>query len=119
EAGKVDVAIIDRSVRRALELKFRLGLFENPYPDRNAISKTYDSNQKQHNALSYKLAQESIVLIKNEDNLLPLPPQLAKVAVIGPNARVLRNVFGGYSYSAAVELKYGIGSGQEGVEIDR
>lgn len=99
--GKVDISKINDSVRRILQLKFKLKLFENPYPDYEGIKKVY--HQEKNDELSYQLAGESIVLLKNDDNLLPLNGQCGKVAVIGPNADNLRNVFGGYTYAAFLE----------------
>lgn len=92
--GKIKVADLDSSVARVLRLKFQLGLFEDPYSDAKKaieISKLESSKQ-----LALKAAHESIVLLKNENNLLPLAKdKYKKVAVIGPCAN---EVFtGGYS----------------------
>jgi beta-glucosidase len=116
EDGRVPTQILDRAVRRVLELKFRLGLFEHPYPDREAIPRVYA--WPEDDELSYRLARESIVLMENRESLLPLSTRLRNVAVIGPNAHVLRNLFGGYSYPAALEVSSGIGTGPQGVDID-
>src|SRR6185437_3622960 len=85
--GRLPIALADRAVRRVLELKFRLGLFEHPYPDREAIARVY--GRPEDDDLSYRLAQEAIVLLENQGHLLPLPTTLRHVAVIGPNAKVL------------------------------
>jgi len=88
--GKVSEAQVDQAVRHMLELKFRAGLFENPYADAAASEKI--TNNPEARALALKAAQRSITLLKN-DGMLPLKPQGA-IAVIGPSAAVAR--LGGY-----------------------
>src|SRR4029078_12433137 len=74
--------------------KFRLGLFENPFVDPDLAEKT--TNSQEHRALALKAAQEVLVLLKDENNLLPLDlNKLKTIAVIGPNADGLH--LGGYS----------------------
>ncbi|WP_159888610.1 glycoside hydrolase family 3 N-terminal domain-containing protein [Paenibacillus puerhi] len=114
QAGEVDLSYVERSVRRVLELKFRLGLFENPYPEAERIEAVF--HQPVDDQLSLAIARESVVLVKNEDDLLPLSPSLRKVAVIGPNANSLRNMFGGYSHPASKELFFGMAK-MVGVEV--
>lgn len=78
-------AHLDRSVERVLRLKFSLGLFENPYGDEMAVEQIVGSNK--HVAVSRKLAEEAIVLLKNDNRTLPLErTDRLKLAVIGPNA---------------------------------
>ena len=92
--GKIPEAELDQSVRRVLEAKFRLGLFETPYVDPDYAQKI--TNSPEHQQLALKVAQESIVLLKNDKNLLPLDLQKLKtIAVIGPNAADVH--LGGYS----------------------
>jgi beta-glucosidase len=92
--GEVAEAELDRAVQRMLEAKFRLGLFENPYVDPDYAQKT--TNNSEHQQLALKVAQKSIVLLKNEKNLLPLElKKLKTIAVIGPNAADVH--LGGYS----------------------
>jgi beta-glucosidase len=92
--GEVAEAELDRAVQRMLEAKFRLGLFENPYVDPDYAQKT--TNNSEHQQLALKVAQKSIVLLKNEKNLLPLDlKKLKTIAVIGPNAADVH--LGGYS----------------------
>ena len=96
EAGRVDIAHVDRSVRRILTAKFRLGLFENPYPaERIEIAEVADEGRE----LSRELARRSVVLVKN-DGLLPLAPGTTNVAVIGPHADAVKLQFPTYSYPA-------------------
>jgi beta-glucosidase len=92
--GKVKQADIDRAVAQTLKLKFELGLFENPFIDWDEAIKV--SKKPEHKASALKAAQESVVLLKNEGNLLPFPKnKYKKIAVIGPCAKDL--YFGGYA----------------------
>jgi beta-glucosidase len=92
--GKISETVIDQSVARNLRAKFLLGLFENPYVDpERAVTVT---NSAAHRELAAEAARRSIVLLKNENNLLPLDrSKLKTLAVIGPNAA--RVHLGGYS----------------------
>lgn len=94
EEGKVKLADIDKAVSQILELKFNLGLFENPYIDlKEAIAV---SKKTEHKKIALQAARESIVLLKNNDNLLPLHKnKYKKIAVIGPCAQDV--YFGGYA----------------------
>ena len=100
--GRVPMELIDRAVRRMLELKFRLGLFEHPYVDVTHAKKVVHSKESQQLALD--AAREGIVLLKNENNRLPLRKNVKSVAVIGPNANSASNLFG--DYSAQVVLQH-------------
>lgn len=92
--GKVAEATIDRAVARNLRAKFLLGLFENPYVDPERAVKV--TNSQTHRDLAVEAARRSIILLKNENNLLPLDRnELKSIAVIGPNAD--RVHLGGYS----------------------
>ncbi len=93
--GTVPIEAIDRSVRRILRLKFRLGLFENPYVDVDrAVSVSHTPDDV---ALALEAAREGVVLLKNDGNLLPLRKDISSVAVIGPNADDARNQLGDYT----------------------
>jgi beta-glucosidase len=83
EEGKVNQEWIDDAVRRILRVKFRLGLFDNPYVDVNLAEKVLLTDE--HLEVAEKLAEGSVVLLKNEDNTLPLEKG-TKVALIGPLA---------------------------------
>ncbi|WP_248928149.1 glycoside hydrolase family 3 N-terminal domain-containing protein [Paenibacillus hamazuiensis] len=93
ESGEIEEAYINQSVRRVLETKFRLGLFENPYEDGDFF---YEIQKEENAELSREIAEKSMVLVKNEDHILPLNKSL-KVALIGPNSDTKTNFFGGYS----------------------
>ncbi len=76
---------LDESVKRILALKFKLGLFENPYVDTEACEKYVGSDENRKLAL--KIANESMVLLKNDNDILPLNiDELKSIAVVGPNA---------------------------------
>jgi beta-glucosidase len=91
--GYVSQENLDDAVRRVLRAKFRLGLFENPYVDPEEAAKWNASPA--HRELNIKAAQESIVLLKNERNTLPVSKNLKRIAVLGEDARQARP--GGYS----------------------
>lgn len=95
EEGEVSQARIDDAVRRVLRLKYRLGLFDKPYWSRNEFP---DFGSKEHEAAAKSSADESITLLKNVDNLLPLKVG-ARILVAGPNANSMRTLNGGWSYS--------------------
>ena len=94
EQGLVPESLLDRTVRRILRMKFRLGLFENSYVDA-ARAQQVVHNAK-HQELALQAARESIVLLRNEGNLLPLSKDVESIAVIGPNADHAKNQLGDY-----------------------
>jgi beta-glucosidase len=94
KSGAVPEALVDRAAGRVLAAKFRLGLFEDPYVDPDYAQRI--TNSPEHRQLALTAAQRAIVLLKNDDRLLPLDPsRLKTVAVIGPNATGVH--LGGYS----------------------
>ncbi|MFZ3386278.1 MAG: glycoside hydrolase family 3 N-terminal domain-containing protein [Candidatus Hydromicrobium sp.] len=101
EKGFVKESVIDTSVMRILKMKFLLGLFENPYVDEKKATRVFDT--KKQRALAHKIAQKSIVLLKNQGDLLPIRKDIASIAVIGPNADTVRNIIGDYAYPCHVE----------------
>nr|WP_315172641.1 glycoside hydrolase family 3 N-terminal domain-containing protein [uncultured Flavobacterium sp.] len=90
---KLTMEQIDRAAGGVLRLKFLLGLFENPYTDKNLIKERFHTKENQDIAL--EAAHKSIILLKNENNVLPLKKDIQTIAVIGPNADASR--LGGYS----------------------
>ncbi len=100
--GRVSMELIDRSVRRILRIKFLLGLFETPYVDEEYAAEV--SHTKEHQDAALRAACEGIVLLKNENNLLPLSKNNIKsIAVIGPNADNMRNQLGDYTSRAITQ----------------
>ncbi|MCD8366037.1 MAG: glycoside hydrolase family 3 C-terminal domain-containing protein, partial [Clostridiales bacterium] len=107
-AGKLDEACIDDSVRRVLTVKFKCGLFENPYCDEDAVPESFTTPEK--SALSEEIAAKSIVLLKN-DGVLPLNKG-TKIALVGPHADSLRYPVSGYTYPAYIEMMKAGSQGQ-------
>lgn len=95
EEGEVPMSRIDDAVARVLRLKYRLGLFDNPYWD---IAEYDKFGSPEHAAEALRAAEESEVLLKNDGNLLPLK-QGTKILLSGPNANSMRCLNGGWSYS--------------------
>jgi len=103
--GKVKMSRIDDAVRRILRAKYRLGLFDEP----NTGGKGFEKfGCDEFAKASLKAAEESMVLLKNEDNILPLnnshsslptPPSSKKILLTGPNANQMRCLHGGWSYT--------------------
>ncbi len=101
EQGQIDLETINGSVRRHLQKKFELGLFEHPYVDEGRVAGIFDDPENR--LLARRLARQSLVLLKN-DGLLPLSRGIGTLAVIGPNAHSGRTFLGDYSYAAQREL---------------
>lgn len=126
--GSIDQKSIDEAVARVLHLKFELGLFENPYVDAKLAG--FQNGNPEHSALAKKAALESIVLLKNDKQILPVSKSIKSIAVIGPDADEAR--LGGYSGPGnnkvsilqgirniagnAVEVKYAQGCNRENIE---
>ena len=97
EKAKTDptvAALVDRSVRRVLALKFKLGLFENPCPDLRTAKAVIHCDE--HLALAREAAEKAVVLLKNDGRVLPLDKEkTGRIAVVGPHGTYLQ--FGGVS----------------------
>ena len=87
--GKVPVNLIDESVFRILKKKFELGLFDDPYKFCNAEREKRELNNPDHPAAAREMARKSIVLLKNENNLLPLSDKIKTIAFIGPLVKAM------------------------------
>lgn len=83
--GKISQETLDKRVAEILRIKFRLGLFDNPYRG-NGKQAEQIVHSKEHQVVSLEAARQSLVLLKNETNLLPLSKSIRSIAVIGPNA---------------------------------
>ncbi len=112
-SGQADMALLDRAVRRVLTEKFRLGLFEHPFPQDNAAITSLFSREESK-ALAYKMAGEAAVLLKN-DGILPLAPT-KKIAVVGWGGGTTRSSFGCYMNIARQETLLGAISTMAGTE---
>ncbi len=83
--GKIDESLIDEAVKRILRVKFKMGLFEDPYKYMDADLKD-NVPYEEHRKTARDIAKKSIVLLKNENDLLPIGSSVKKIAVIGPLA---------------------------------
>src|SRR3977135_2654477 len=95
--GLISEAEIDVSLKRLMTARFRLGMFDPPEIVPYARIPFSENDSAAHRALSRKAAQESIVLLKNENNTLPLKKDVKTIAVIGPNAEAPEVLVGSYS----------------------
>lgn len=94
DEGRITEADLDKAVSNILRLKFRMGLFENPYVSPEQARKTVRSEA--HRQLAREVARQGIVLLKN-NGILPLKKEIGSLAVIGPNADMLYNQLGDYT----------------------
>jgi beta-glucosidase len=94
-AGEVDSSVVDEAARRVLNLKYELGLFEDPYRYCDADREEAEVNSDKARAAVRDMARKSMVLLKNQNNLLPLKSG-QKIAVIGPHASDKNSVLGGW-----------------------
>lgn len=97
--GKVTMEDIDRAVRRILEAKYRLGLFDNPYRYNDVTREKTHVYTPEHRAEARATAAKTFVLLKNEGNILPLAKK-GTVALIGPLANTASNMPGTWSVAA-------------------
>ncbi|WP_117881559.1 glycoside hydrolase family 3 N-terminal domain-containing protein [Aureibaculum luteum] len=96
KSGKVNVALIDNAVKNILTAKFKAGLFDNAYKAPKKVSSLIHTEEAVN--LAREIAEESIVLLKNENNVLPLDiSKIKSIGVIGPNADQVQ--YGDYSYT--------------------
>jgi beta-glucosidase len=104
KAGKVSEGAVDQSVTRVLRAKVMAGLFDDPYANADYAEKI--TNSPEHQQLALKAAHEAIMLLKNQDNLLPLAMgKYKRIAVIGPDAAEMH--LGGYSNQPGVSYAVG------------
>lgn len=94
-AGDVSEIVINDAVSRILCLKFRMGLFDHPFVDEKLPAQTVASSE--HVELAREVARQSIILLKNENALLPLNKDIKTIAVVGPNADNVYNMLGDYT----------------------
>lgn len=101
DEGRITIDDIDRAVRRVLEAKYKLGLFENPYKYNDTAREAKEVYTPENRALAREIAGKSFVLLKNED-VLPLA-KTGKVALIGPMVDAPNNMAGTWSVAAVAE----------------
>lgn len=100
EEGRVSEKMIDAAVRRILTLKYKLGLFENPYGHSGEFPELLNSN---HLEVSKRLAMESVVLLKNNKSVLPISPSVKRIAVVGPLADAPHDQLGTWIFDGKKE----------------
>jgi len=108
EEGKVDMKLVDESVRRILRVKFRLGLFERPFVEEKPESEMYLLPKSLE--IAEKAAAESMVLLKNENSVLPLE-KVGTIAIVGPLASDSTQHLGNWGARARAEDVIGIVQG--------
>lgn len=113
ETGEAEIAVLDQAVRRVLEAKFRMGLFENPYALQGEALRQIFYDVEDKNVLEQS-ARESMVLLKN-NGLLPIIGKVKKLAVIGPHAAYAGKFFGGYTHLCMMESTYAAANSIAGV----
>lgn len=96
-SGKMSEAELDRAVRNVLKAKFDLGLFDNPYKYFDEKKEKEQIGSKENIEKTRSMARKSMVLLKNEKNLLPLSPKTKTIAIIGPLAKEKASLMGGWS----------------------
>lgn len=94
--GKVDVKLVDEAVRRILQKKFELGLFDDPYRFSNEQREQKVMNDPKYQGITKAAAQKSIVLLKNTNQVLPLSKSLKNIALIGPLVKAKRDQAGSW-----------------------
>jgi beta-glucosidase len=122
ESGAVDARLIDDAVRRVLRVKFRLGLFDDPYRYSDVERERRVVGSPEHARVAREVARKSIVLLKNEGGLLPLDKRRGPIAVIGPLAADKDSPLGSWRANAlrgsAVSLLEGVRAAvADGVEV--
>ena len=111
---KISINLIDDAVRRILKKKFELGLFDDPYRFINPAREKTSLNRPENVDAARDMARKSMVLLKNENNLLPLSKNLKTIALIGPLAKAEKELKGFWSLD--VDQNKGIVSLMEGMQ---
>lgn len=110
ESGKVDLQTVDDSVRRVLAIKDAIGLFDNPYRSLDPQRES-ELDLAQHTALAREAAQRSMVLLKNDGAVLPLPKSGKRIALIGPFADDCDNLEGCWSLFGDKRIQVNLADG--------
>jgi len=97
KSGLIKEEQLDVSLRRLFMIRYRLGMFDPPSMVKYAQTPVSALEAPEHKALALKMAQQSIVLLKNDKNVLPLSKKIKKIAVVGPNADNSISVLGNYN----------------------
>lgn len=112
--GKADIAILDQAVKRVLEAKFRMGLFEHPYAlDGENLKRVFLNEEDEK--VTLQSALESLILLKN-NGALPLKKEVKRIALVGCHAANARSFFGGYTHLSMVEAVHAVANSIAGME---
>ncbi|MBX2963058.1 MAG: beta-glucosidase BglX [Cyclobacteriaceae bacterium] len=111
KTGKLDVALLDNAVRRVLELKYALGLFDNPYIYSDTLREKVTLRSTEHLTAARDIARKSIVLLKNEKQLLPLHSNYKKIAIIGPFGNNKEDMNGSWSFFGEAQHPVSVAEG--------
>lgn len=95
--GKVSIELVNDAVKRIITKKFELGLFDDPYKYLNTDRENREMNNPEHVKAARMVAEKSIVLLKNENHLLPISKNLKSIALIGPIVKAVRQNLGFWS----------------------
>lgn len=113
-SGRANMEILDRAVRRILEAKFRMGIFEHPYALENeALQEAF--YRKEDEGILLRAALESLILLKN-NGVLPFNPHGRKIAVVGCHAQNARCFFGGYTHISMMEAVHAVANSIAGMK---
>ncbi len=120
--GKVDIELINDAVRRILRIKYRLGLFDDPYKYSDVEREKVEVYTAENREAARKVARESMVLLKNEKQLLPISDKVKSIAVIGPLADDKDSPLGNWRAQAipnsAVSMLEGIKTAANGIQVN-
>lgn len=113
-SGRANMEILDRAVRRILEAKFRMGIFEHPYALENeALQEAF--YRMEDEGILLRAALESLILLKN-NGVLPFNPNGRKIAVVGCHAQNARCFFGGYTHISMMEAVHAVANSIAGMK---
>ncbi len=104
--GKVPIALVDDAVKRILTKKFELGLFDDPYRFLNLDREKKEMNNPEHAKVARLVAEKSIILLKNEHQLLPLSKNTKSIALIGPLVKAVKQNLGFWSIEWEKDSSY-------------
>ena len=113
--GRISETLLNNAVSKMIKLKFELGLFDHPYVDVNIVEQQVCTQA--HVDISRKMALQSMTLLKNNQNLLPLAKSGQSIAVVGPLAHKKEFAYGDYSYPTHIEDMYNTSEGLTEEEV--
>ena len=103
-SGQLKLELIDEAVRRVLKLKLEMGLFDNRFVDEGKVVEIFTHQKNNHQNIAQKISEESIILLKNSGDILPIKSTVKKIALIGPHMDSIMAFFGAYTMPASIEM---------------